>query len=160
MSHVTLRLLKPECALDQSWCQEELPVAVRRAVSLLHTHTIPSRVGKGEPGKGPGTRGSLSFLHLWSWESLLSICPLPASPNPLGFPHLLLSSATFWSRASLWLRSRTSLAPGYHHGPQHCAWCGRLLASPTALGLLGRPSLSAVLLDSQMLHRCLHRPSP
>lgn len=61
VSHVTLRLLKPECALDKSWCQEELPVAVRRAVSLLHTHTIPSRVGKGEPGKGQGaTRGSVS----------------------------------------------------------------------------------------------------
>lgn len=63
VSHVTLRLLKPECALDKSWCQEELCVAVRRAVSLLHTHTIPSRVGKGEPGKGQGatpSRGSVS----------------------------------------------------------------------------------------------------
>lgn len=51
MSHVTLRLLKPECALDKSWCQEELSVAVKRAVTLLHSHTITSRVGKGEPGK-------------------------------------------------------------------------------------------------------------
>lgn len=54
VSHVTLRLLKPECSLDKSWCQEELSVAVKRAVSLLHTHTISSRVGKGEPGKGHG----------------------------------------------------------------------------------------------------------
>lgn len=51
VSHVTLRLLKPECALDKSWCQEELSVAVKRAVTLLHSHTISSRVGKGEPGK-------------------------------------------------------------------------------------------------------------
>ncbi|XP_019583398.2 stalled ribosome sensor GCN1 [Rhinolophus sinicus] len=49
VSHVTLRLLKPECALDKSWCQEELSVAVKRAVTLLHSHTISSRVGKGEP---------------------------------------------------------------------------------------------------------------
>ena len=39
VSHVTLRLLKPECALDESWCQEELSVAVKRAVTLLHSHT-------------------------------------------------------------------------------------------------------------------------
>uniref|UniRef100_A0A8C0L454 Stalled ribosome sensor GCN1 n=1 Tax=Canis lupus dingo TaxID=286419 RepID=A0A8C0L454_CANLU len=43
VSHVTLRLLKPECALDKSWCQEELSVAVKRAVTLLHSHTITSR---------------------------------------------------------------------------------------------------------------------
>lgn len=54
VSHVTLRLLKPECALDKSWCQEELSVAVKRAVTLLHSHTITSRVGKGEPGEEQG----------------------------------------------------------------------------------------------------------
>lgn len=54
VSHVTLRLLKPECALDKSWCQEELSVAVKRAVTLLHSHTITSRAGKGEPGEGQG----------------------------------------------------------------------------------------------------------
>lgn len=57
VSHVTLRLLKPECALDKSWCQEELSVAVKRAVTLLHSHTITSRVGKGEPGKGIADKG-------------------------------------------------------------------------------------------------------
>lgn len=51
VSHVTLRLMKPECELDESWCQEELPTALNRVVSLLHAHTIPSRAGKGEPGK-------------------------------------------------------------------------------------------------------------
>uniref|UniRef100_A0A8C3DBU1 GCN1 activator of EIF2AK4 n=1 Tax=Corvus moneduloides TaxID=1196302 RepID=A0A8C3DBU1_CORMO len=50
VSHVTLRLMKPECELDESWCQEELPVALNRVVSLLHAHTIPSRTSKGEPG--------------------------------------------------------------------------------------------------------------
>ncbi|XP_065745415.1 stalled ribosome sensor GCN1 [Phocoena phocoena] len=53
VSHVTLRLLKPECALDKSWCQEELSVAVKRAVTLLHSHTITSRAGKGEPDATP-----------------------------------------------------------------------------------------------------------
>lgn len=53
VSHVTLRLMKPECELDESWCQEELPTALNRVVSLLHAHTIPSRTGKGEPGKKP-----------------------------------------------------------------------------------------------------------
>lgn len=42
--------MKPECELDESWCQEELPTALNRVVSLLHAHTIPSRSSKGEPG--------------------------------------------------------------------------------------------------------------
>uniref|UniRef100_K7G7X0 GCN1 activator of EIF2AK4 n=1 Tax=Pelodiscus sinensis TaxID=13735 RepID=K7G7X0_PELSI len=50
VSHVTLRLMKPECELDESWCQEELSTAINRVVSLLHAHTIPSRTCKGEPG--------------------------------------------------------------------------------------------------------------
>ncbi|XP_065273696.1 stalled ribosome sensor GCN1 [Emys orbicularis] len=50
VSHVTLRLMKPACELDESWCQEELSTAINRVVSLLHAHTIPSRTGKGEPG--------------------------------------------------------------------------------------------------------------
>ncbi|GAB1290067.1 eIF-2-alpha kinase activator GCN1 [Apodemus speciosus] len=62
VSHVTLRLLKPECALDKSWCQEELSVAVRRAVSLLHTHTIPSRVGRGEPDAAPLSAPAFSLV--------------------------------------------------------------------------------------------------
>uniref|UniRef100_A0A2K5F9S9 Stalled ribosome sensor GCN1 n=1 Tax=Aotus nancymaae TaxID=37293 RepID=A0A2K5F9S9_AOTNA len=62
VSHVTLRLLKPECALDKSWCQEELLVAVKRAVTLLHTHTITSRVGKGEPGAAPLSAPAFSLV--------------------------------------------------------------------------------------------------
>ncbi|EMP24440.1 Translational activator GCN1 [Chelonia mydas] len=50
VSHVTLRLMKPACELDESWCQEELSTATNRVVCLLHAHTIPSRTGKGEPG--------------------------------------------------------------------------------------------------------------
>uniref|UniRef100_A0A452HQ02 TOG domain-containing protein n=1 Tax=Gopherus agassizii TaxID=38772 RepID=A0A452HQ02_9SAUR len=50
VSHVTLRLMKPACELDESWCQEELSTAINRVVGLLHAHTIPSRTGKGEPG--------------------------------------------------------------------------------------------------------------
>ncbi|XP_017734545.1 PREDICTED: eIF-2-alpha kinase activator GCN1 isoform X3 [Rhinopithecus bieti] len=62
VSHVTLRLLKPECVLDKSWCQEELSVAVKRAVTLLHTHTITSRVGKGESGAAPLSAPAFSLV--------------------------------------------------------------------------------------------------
>lgn len=63
VSHVTLRLLKPECVLDKSWCQEELPVAVQRAVALLHSNTIPARAGKSEPGKQNTCLGTA-----WPWS--------------------------------------------------------------------------------------------
>lgn len=83
VSHVTLRLLKPECALDKSWCQEELSVAVKRAVTLLHSHTITSTVRKGEPGKGVAKD---------TWHELVQgVCELP---HPLGFLRL-------WPLASL-----------------------------------------------------------
>uniref|UniRef100_A0A8D0VVV6 Stalled ribosome sensor GCN1 n=2 Tax=Sus scrofa TaxID=9823 RepID=A0A8D0VVV6_PIG len=62
VSHVTLRLLKPECALDKSWCQEELSVAVKRAVTLLHSHTVTSRVGKGEPDAAPLSAPAFSLV--------------------------------------------------------------------------------------------------
>ncbi|XP_006019968.1 eIF-2-alpha kinase activator GCN1 [Alligator sinensis] len=61
VSHVTLRLMKPECELDESWCQEELPTAINRAVTLLHAHTIPSKTGKGEPGALSAPAFSLVF---------------------------------------------------------------------------------------------------
>ena len=97
MSHVTLRLLKPECALDETWCQEELSVAVKRAVTLLHSHTITSRAGKGEPGEGqdrvdrgreagelcggltPILRASRGCSFRWSLPLLVLI----SSPHPL-----------------------------------------------------------------------------
>uniref|UniRef100_A0A8C7BAM2 GCN1 activator of EIF2AK4 n=1 Tax=Neovison vison TaxID=452646 RepID=A0A8C7BAM2_NEOVI len=63
--HVTLRLLKPECALDKSWCQEELSVAVKRAVTLLHSHTITSRVGKdAAPLSAPAFSLVFPFLKM------------------------------------------------------------------------------------------------
>ncbi|XP_053444213.1 eIF-2-alpha kinase activator GCN1 isoform X1 [Nycticebus coucang] len=62
VSHVTLRMLKPECALDKSWCQEELLVAVKRAVTLLHVHTITSRVGKGDPDAAPLSAPAFSLV--------------------------------------------------------------------------------------------------
>ncbi|XP_008140997.2 eIF-2-alpha kinase activator GCN1 [Eptesicus fuscus] len=61
VSHVTLRLLKPECALDKSWCQEELSVAVKRAVTLLHSHTITT-VRKGEPDAAPLSAPAFSLV--------------------------------------------------------------------------------------------------
>ncbi|OXB71660.1 UNVERIFIED_CONTAM: hypothetical protein H355_015599, partial [Colinus virginianus] len=62
VSHVTLRLMKPECELDESWCQEELPTALNRVVSLLHAHTIPSRTGKGEAGAAPLSAPAFSLV--------------------------------------------------------------------------------------------------
>ncbi|XP_061459241.1 stalled ribosome sensor GCN1 [Rhineura floridana] len=53
VSHVTLRMMKPECDLDESWCQEELPTAVTRVVNLLHVHAVPVRMSKGEAGPMP-----------------------------------------------------------------------------------------------------------
>lgn len=46
MGQVTLRLLKPECALDPEWGAEDLGVATQRTVQLLHTHTVPQRENK------------------------------------------------------------------------------------------------------------------
>ncbi|XP_058850202.1 stalled ribosome sensor GCN1-like [Acipenser ruthenus] len=40
VGHVTLRLLQPECELDEAWGQEELGAATVRAVNLLHSHTV------------------------------------------------------------------------------------------------------------------------
>ncbi|XP_030044919.1 eIF-2-alpha kinase activator GCN1, partial [Microcaecilia unicolor] len=62
VGHLTLRLLKPECELDESWCQEELHAAVGRAVKLLHTHTIPGRSGRGEPVASPLSAPAFSYV--------------------------------------------------------------------------------------------------
>ncbi|CAB1319637.1 unnamed protein product [Coregonus sp. 'balchen'] len=43
---VTLRLMKPECHLDEAWGQEDLETATQRTVGLLHMHTVPHREGK------------------------------------------------------------------------------------------------------------------
>ncbi|KAM4808080.1 stalled ribosome sensor GCN1 [Rhinophrynus dorsalis] len=60
VAHITLRLLKPECGLDPAWCQEELPVAVKRSVNLLHSYTIPKR--KGDPGASPLSAPAFSYV--------------------------------------------------------------------------------------------------
>ncbi|XP_072839500.2 stalled ribosome sensor GCN1 [Pogona vitticeps] len=61
-SHVTLRMMKPECDLDESWCQEDLPTAVSRVVSLLHTYTVPGRTSKGEAGPVPLSAPAFSLI--------------------------------------------------------------------------------------------------
>ncbi|OCT98218.1 hypothetical protein XELAEV_18010449mg [Xenopus laevis] len=60
VAYVTLRLLKPECFLDPAWCQEELPIAVKRAVTLLHSYTVPKR--KGDPGVSPLSAPVFAFI--------------------------------------------------------------------------------------------------
>lgn len=46
MGQVTLRLLKPECDLDEAWEQEDLDTAAHRTISLLHNYTVPQRDSK------------------------------------------------------------------------------------------------------------------
>lgn len=46
VGHVTLRLVRPECELDEAWGQEDLDTATQRTVQLLHSHTVPHREGK------------------------------------------------------------------------------------------------------------------
>uniref|UniRef100_A0A3Q3WWH8 TOG domain-containing protein n=1 Tax=Mola mola TaxID=94237 RepID=A0A3Q3WWH8_MOLML len=46
VGHVTLRMLKPECDLDEAWEQEDLDTAAHRTILLLHNHTVPQREAK------------------------------------------------------------------------------------------------------------------
>ncbi|XP_045930063.1 eIF-2-alpha kinase activator GCN1-like [Micropterus dolomieu] len=46
VGHVTLRLLKPECDLDEAWGQEDLDTAAHRTILLLHNHTVAQRDAK------------------------------------------------------------------------------------------------------------------
>ncbi|XP_059192909.1 stalled ribosome sensor GCN1 [Centropristis striata] len=46
VGHVTLRLLKPECDLDEAWEQEDLDTAANRTILLLHNYTVPQRDAK------------------------------------------------------------------------------------------------------------------
>lgn len=46
VGHVTLRLLKPACDLDEAWEQEDLDTAALRTILLLHSHTVPQREAK------------------------------------------------------------------------------------------------------------------
>lgn len=62
VGHVTLRLLKPECDLDEAWEQEDLDTAAHRTIMLLHNHTVPQRDIKSI-GEHPRSRlCSVSFF--------------------------------------------------------------------------------------------------
>ncbi|XP_031350613.1 eIF-2-alpha kinase activator GCN1-like [Photinus pyralis] len=50
VAHVTLRLIKPHCDLDESWEQEDLPKAASRAITLIYDHSM-----KKTDGKNPAT---------------------------------------------------------------------------------------------------------
>lgn len=52
-SYVTLRLLRPACEVPANWCAEPLLVAAGRAVSLLHSLTVPSPKTEGRPLSAP-----------------------------------------------------------------------------------------------------------
>lgn len=55
VGHVTLRLLKPACDLDEAWEQEDLDTAVLRTILLLHSHTVPQREAKSSGEHAPPT---------------------------------------------------------------------------------------------------------
>ncbi|XP_077317570.1 stalled ribosome sensor GCN1 [Lithobates pipiens] len=84
-AYITLRLLKPECNLDAAWCQEELPVAVKRAVNLLHSYTVPKR--KEDPGTSPLSAPAFSFIF-----PLLKMVLLETSNNSEETEELLVQT--------------------------------------------------------------------
>ena len=43
IAHVTLRQLQPQWDLDQSWEEENLDVAVKRTLNLIHIVTIKKK---------------------------------------------------------------------------------------------------------------------
>uniref|UniRef100_A0A4W3H8T3 GCN1 activator of EIF2AK4 n=1 Tax=Callorhinchus milii TaxID=7868 RepID=A0A4W3H8T3_CALMI len=53
IGHVTLRVLKPECCLDEAWGQEDVLTSTARAVCMLRSRTVPSRSGKVESDVKP-----------------------------------------------------------------------------------------------------------
>ncbi|KAJ8285786.1 hypothetical protein GJAV_G00030940 [Gymnothorax javanicus] len=65
VGQVTLRLVKPECALDPAWAEEDLGVATQRTVNLLHTHTVPQRESKADvrPLSAPAFSFCFPLLH-------------------------------------------------------------------------------------------------
>lgn len=38
-----MRFLKPQCQLNPNWCEEDLLVAARRALSIIHDATVPKQ---------------------------------------------------------------------------------------------------------------------
>ncbi|KAL4660360.1 eIF-2-alpha kinase activator GCN1 [Arapaima gigas] len=65
VGQVTLRLLKPQCTLDEAWLQEDLNMATQRTVLLLHNHTVPQREGKPDvkPLSAPAFSFCFPLLH-------------------------------------------------------------------------------------------------
>lgn len=75
VGHVTLRLLKPACDLDEAWEQEDLETAALRTILLLHNHTVPQREVKtsGEQMASSFTcfLGSKAYKMYLIWDSVL-----------------------------------------------------------------------------------------
>lgn len=69
VGHVTLRLLKPACDLDEAWEQEDLDAAALRTIVLLHNHTVPQREIKTS-GEQTGPSSSCFLvnhsLNIWA----------------------------------------------------------------------------------------------
>nr|XP_023696536.1 eIF-2-alpha kinase activator GCN1 [Paramormyrops kingsleyae] len=65
VGQVTLRVLKPECPLEEAWCQEGLATATQRTVLLLHGHTVPRRDAKTDarPLSAPSFSFCFPLLH-------------------------------------------------------------------------------------------------
>ncbi|MBN3289218.1 GCN1 kinase, partial [Polypterus senegalus] len=74
VGHVTLRLMKPACDLDERWCEEDLGKATVRAVNLLHSQTVVHRDVKGtsdaSPLAGPAFAFCFPFLKIILTETV------------------------------------------------------------------------------------------
>lgn len=85
VGHVTLRLLKPACDLDEAWEQENLDAAALRTILLLHNHTVSQREIKtsGEQ-TGPSSScflGNKGYKTDFIWDRVLINHSLNIVPN-------------------------------------------------------------------------------
>lgn len=68
VGYVTLRLLKPMCCIEPGWCEEDLLLATKRVISIIHSQTVPVNV--------LGTTSSESLTELMSAPAFAFCFPL------------------------------------------------------------------------------------
>ena len=68
VGYVTLRLLKPMCCIEPGWCEEDLLLATKRVISIIHSQTVTVNV--------LGTTSSESLTELMSAPAFAFCFPL------------------------------------------------------------------------------------
>ena len=68
VGYVTLRLLKPLCCIEPGWREEDLLLATKRVISIIHSQTVPVNVF--------GTTSSESLTELMSAPAFAFCFPL------------------------------------------------------------------------------------